>query len=306
LFQTSASGWADHVLGVAKLFEIAGPELCEDETCFSIFADMRYIIALAALTRGESTFLARPEWKTVPWERYGRVKSEEDLLSDIIVEAPGLGQLQRAEALSGDEFQGELRTFTVAFDLLSQLNDWLPLWQAKSMPMTCAAMPRGDNVDELPKPWATEYQHVSLDAANNFEVYNSFLILLVQMITAVARPGDLNTGDIGVLSNMARTAALDICRSVDYNLYYCAGKLGQLTILVPMEKAYEVLGKNSSPEGRWLERRHAQIRRMSGSWQVAQSVLREPKDSNAVPYVTANSTPVTSPQSHSSPASSSA
>jgi hypothetical protein len=304
LFHTSASGWADHVLGVAGLFETAGPEICEDETCFSIFTDMRYIIALAAFTRGEPTFLARPEWKTVPWEKYGRAKSEEDLLSDIIVEGPGLGRLQKAEALNADYQEGS-RAFTVAFDLLSRLNAWLPLWQANSAPLTCAAMPRGDNPDELPKPWATEYQHVSLDAANSFEVYNSFLILLVQIILTVARPGDLNAGDIAVLSNMSRTAALEICRSVDYNLYYCAGKLGQLTILVPMEKAYEVLGKNSSPEGRWLERRHEQIRRASGSWQVAQSVLREPKDSNAVPYVTTPSTATASPQSDSSPAGSS-
>jgi hypothetical protein len=93
---------------------------------------------------------------------------------------------------------------------------------------------------------------------------------------------------------------------VDYNLYYCAGKLGELTILVPMEKAYEVLGKNSSPEGRWLERRHTQILRRSGSWQVARSVLREPKDSNAIPYVTSPSTPVTSPETDSSPAASTA
>jgi hypothetical protein len=304
LFFTKPSGWADHVLGVAKLFEMAGPDICADDTCFSVFTDMRYIIALAAFSRGESTFLTIPEWRTIPWEKYGRPKSEEDLLADILIEMPALGCLQRAEVLKSDEELGamrdpENRSYAVALNMLTRLNDWRQIWQANSAPMTCPAMPRNEFNDELPKPWVTEYQFVSLDAANSFEVYNAMLILLVQIILAAARPGDLNAGDEGVLSNMARISALDICRSVDYNIFYCSGKLGQLTILVPMEKAYEWLGKNSSPEGRWLERRHSHLLRITGSWQVAQAALSEPKDSSEVPYVASRKSPSTSPNSNS-------
>ncbi|KAJ5543584.1 hypothetical protein N7461_009587 [Penicillium sp. DV-2018c] len=88
--RTAQSGVSAHVRGAVRLIEYRGPENHMYGVEHLLFTELRpYWVAGALVTR-QASFLAREEWKTVPWSAGTTKKDILHHLLDLATEIPGL------------------------------------------------------------------------------------------------------------------------------------------------------------------------------------------------------------------------
>ena len=92
-------GYLSHQGGLKRLIELRGPKAHNEGLAHQIYLAFRVGEILAALGKGESTFLSKPDWKAL--SRHSGFDSRFEELLDIFVEAPAI--LQAANALHGLE-----------------------------------------------------------------------------------------------------------------------------------------------------------------------------------------------------------
>ncbi|KAI9664398.1 MAG: hypothetical protein M1831_002331 [Alyxoria varia] len=78
---SSANGWLGHQGGTARLVYLRGPEKYRETMKTGILDDFRYGLMISSLMTRQRSYLADPEWKTVPWR--DTPKSFDDKLYDI-------------------------------------------------------------------------------------------------------------------------------------------------------------------------------------------------------------------------------
>ncbi|KAF2817594.1 uncharacterized protein BDZ99DRAFT_19666 [Mytilinidion resinicola] len=82
------TNWIKHVQGVGRLIELRGPQQhCSDDEHI-MFIDARLPLVIAAIGLRKATYLARPEWNTLPWER--KPKTIRDELVSIFALFPAI------------------------------------------------------------------------------------------------------------------------------------------------------------------------------------------------------------------------
>lgn len=82
-----------HHAGLARILEICGPEAFQSPALLPIFESARMtLVADSIVRRRETTFLDKPEWKTVPWARDPSAKSATNRLLDVLSAVPAIIQ----------------------------------------------------------------------------------------------------------------------------------------------------------------------------------------------------------------------
>ncbi|KAL1891944.1 hypothetical protein Sste5346_007288 [Sporothrix stenoceras] len=82
-----------HHAGLARILEICGPEAFQSPTLLPIFESARMtLVADSIVRRHETTFLDKPEWKTVPWALDPSAKSFTNRLLDVLSGVPSIIQ----------------------------------------------------------------------------------------------------------------------------------------------------------------------------------------------------------------------
>jgi hypothetical protein len=259
---TDPMGWINHAQGVALLLQMRGSKACANREFFDIFRGNRFYIILASLATSTPTFLAHEEWKERPWKLAAVGTNSGDTLLDLLVDLPDLVARQHGNT--------HVETITKeAMVILGKLEQWWNDWRSlPSSRMTEVAVK--DNSEGL-KTWETEIDCVSLYAANSYAVYNAIVILAISTAIQSAGSTDFQTGsgEASQLLIRSRSAALEICRIIDFHMTHRYGRMSELILIWPIRMAWMALGKDATPEGRWLELRNEEINHRRGYWEVA-------------------------------------
>ncbi|KAL4885730.1 hypothetical protein BJY04DRAFT_179133 [Aspergillus karnatakaensis] len=88
--RTSQASLSAHVQGAVRLIEHRGPENHMYGVEHLLYTELRPYWVSATFTRREPTFLAREEWKTIPWSAGTTTKNILHYLLDLAVEIPAL------------------------------------------------------------------------------------------------------------------------------------------------------------------------------------------------------------------------
>lgn len=273
LFLTSEYGWIKHGLGTAALLEMRGPDMSESDT-FEVFQASRFFIILASFATCQTTFLCRDEWKSQPWISRGVEKSSMDLLIDIVTDLADVRSRYHKREKHGQDASSEKEEiFEPAMSILEDLRQWRSRWQtipeAQKTEVPCED-------DNIPKSWSNRLEFSSLYAANSYCIYDAATILAIETAMLSADAKDLKPGDASVLFATAREAAIEICRSINYQLSSSIGKIGHLTVLWPLRMAFKML--KNTVDGRWLENKNREITSTGDSWSISeQSLTFQPK-----------------------------
>ncbi|KAK3044244.1 hypothetical protein LTS18_001803, partial [Coniosporium uncinatum] len=80
--------WRNHSQGVARLLELRGPDRHISGHSHQLFTDIRYGAIVGAITARKATFLAKPEWKSIPWSI--SPKTFKDRTLDVLADVAGM------------------------------------------------------------------------------------------------------------------------------------------------------------------------------------------------------------------------
>ncbi|KIW09949.1 hypothetical protein PV08_11725 [Exophiala spinifera] len=116
----NTGGWASHIEGIARLIQLRGPELHVSGLSHRLFLDFRSSCLTYSLATRRSTFLAQPDWLTVPWKVHP--KSDLDRLRDMMAQLANLiAENERLDATADEKRAGIIGR---GQELQSQLDTW--------------------------------------------------------------------------------------------------------------------------------------------------------------------------------------
>ncbi|KAL4804709.1 hypothetical protein BDV18DRAFT_161802 [Aspergillus unguis] len=105
--RTSQASLTAHVQGAVRLIEHRGPENHIYGVEHLLFTELRPYWVASALTQRKPSFLAREEWKTIPWSEGTTPKNILHYLLDLAVEIPTL-------LFQHDELQADMESNTLS------------------------------------------------------------------------------------------------------------------------------------------------------------------------------------------------
>ncbi|EPE05554.1 c6 zinc finger domain containing protein [Ophiostoma piceae UAMH 11346] len=105
-----------HHTGLARILEVCGPEYFQSPDILPVFESVRMTLVADAVIRRQPTFLAQPQWKTLPWAGScsSSAKSATSRLLDIMAVIPSIIQSvwgimsDRVQWLAGGGHEGYL------------------------------------------------------------------------------------------------------------------------------------------------------------------------------------------------------
>jgi hypothetical protein len=170
------SGWAGHLTGALALMEAQGPKMFRTGGFHVAFCKLREMAILLALSRGERTFLARPEWITGPW--VGREKRWRNLLYDVGVKVTGVyATFQEGMIHPPDLLEDCIR-------LQEELHTWRSRWIEIDSPELLNSCQTSKGSSYLPNPSlfpSNDFSYIAID-------YLAFLLLLTYMSANIHPP----------------------------------------------------------------------------------------------------------------------
>lgn len=270
LFLTESEAWIRHVLGLAALFELRGPEaFAPCGIAIQVFRNNRRAMIMAALKCNRATFLSREEWVTRPWIVSEMPKDTFELLLDIVVQLPGLN-VRSLEICEGDSRLGIHRD---ALTVLSQLFEWRKHFEASpygerttlSLPPSLeASYPRG----HLQPP----IDYLNSYAAMCDSQYQGAIVFVARIALATVPP-DMNNAS--GLSFAIEHAALETCRSLSYFIVSPYSQKSKLDALWSLAMAWKVLAESASAVElkEWLKSQTEAFAATFGSWMVSPKEL---------------------------------
>lgn len=270
LFLTKSDGWIRHTLGLAALFEVRGPEaFIPGGTAIHVFTNHRQVMVMAALSARTTTFLARDEWKTLPWIMSQTVKDSFEFLLDIIVHIPDLN-VRLLAGPSGDE---RASVHEEALSVLSELKEWRKLWDCS---------PDGEELELILDPiygaaypfkrLGTPIDYPSKYAATCDTLYQGAEIFAGNIALATCPVGMQGAVELVV---EIENAAIQICRSLPYFMTSTYSQRSKLDALWSIHLAWKVLGEHASPSilKDWLRSQTYECATAFGSWMITPSEL---------------------------------
>lgn len=126
-------GWIQHAGGVGSLIERLGPAAFQEYPAHGVFLLARPLVLYRASVLREATFMATNEWLTIPWMHHPESKTEEQVLMDYCLHAPGLmGWRRDLDILmdGGHDVRAQRETFQEEIIRLGKkVIDWRMQWE---------------------------------------------------------------------------------------------------------------------------------------------------------------------------------
>lgn len=268
---SSDSGWINHALGLAELMHQLGPDVFIKGDAHAVFEANRFNTILACLATSKSTFLAEPQWKTIPWSNAPEAKDQVQCFLDLMAELPGL-------KVNIDRNMDLVRDYQKASWILSELRAWRELWDASHQSPVIDKTTMW-NQESMPSTLRPCLRYSSILDANAVCNCDAAIILTVEMMTtAMTSSTSLNNTDVRLEVDAAHAlslqAAIEICQSVDFQLRGQYSMIGQFMSLYPLRMAWKAFSGSATPEGAWVGRKIAGFAQSKHHWQVASQVLK--------------------------------
>lgn len=263
LMLSSHDGWIRHALGVGKIIEMRGPHSFCDPFSLQLFETNRFIICLACLASGSSTFLSKGAWKRIPWQVNPSAKDSMQSLLDLFADLTTLNSRVSREG------PGTARRHEVQLNI-DRLLQWRAEWDAQYCDRVFE-MPNDDKNDRdiIPAVFVSSNTYI----ANCVLIYNATVILAVNVIWPRTED-DGNFEKEEQHKQLAYTAAMEICKTVEYYMRQAGGQMTmQFILLYPLRMAWTAFHRESHPQQRWVERVLRDMILTEDSWSVASQVL---------------------------------
>ncbi|KAI1628235.1 hypothetical protein EDD37DRAFT_299988 [Exophiala viscosa] len=271
LVLSSPTGWITHTLGLGAVMEMRGPYAFKDNLLHSVFETTRFLIILASLAVSKTTFLAREEWKTIPWS--GDIaKNPGQALMDVIAVLPTI-----KEQLQTCPDSPELPA--AVLDILTRLISWRKEWDLLPESQTVSISP-SDAGDRGQDMFGSDLHYTSILAASYTCLYDAALIQAAEALFSIPLSdtptplSDMSEADFAHIRTLSREAAVEICRSIQYQLSSATPMMGQFMVLYPLRMAWKALGGSLTKEGKWLEDMLAKFGDTKQSWEVARLTIK--------------------------------
>jgi hypothetical protein len=222
LVSNDENGWVRHARGLERRFEMRGPEAMASLPCLMILEKTRPSLIFAGLVLHKPTTMSKVEWKRDPWcmhlERVDSLK----LLFDILADCPLLFVLrdklssypdEETRMSAVQELFGELHRVIASLDSWGERFASDPSHAPDEIPASRTAPTIQDECGTLRPAWSTVFRYQSLYHANAMTTYNATIILALRFSDTIS------VGSRSLFEHQKRvlTAALSICRSVDYH-----------------------------------------------------------------------------------------
>ncbi|KAJ5234791.1 uncharacterized protein N7469_003959 [Penicillium citrinum] len=269
--RTTQRGVPAHVRGAVRLIEHRGPENHMYGVEHLLFTELRPYWIGGALAARQPSFLAREEWKTIPWSAGTTTKDILHHLLDLAVEIPGL-------LAQSDSFQEEQRTshmgaqeiavkqaslWNGVTDLTARFEQWYQEWALNypdGVPEEVEQTPEQDFPifkQRNPRTGATftptKLSYPNLLLAQTMAVYYAFRLILSSIDT---RPEDR------VTPLQQYGFGCGICRTLEWYILTAPGNMIN-RLAFPTRVAWEAFPDNG-PERQFMievlqlvERRHS-------------------------------------------------
>jgi hypothetical protein len=248
-----------------------------------VFERCRTSMIFAAIVLRETTIVASPEWKSMPWAQHPDRVNSLKLLTDIVADCPELfvarDQIMRAQKSQGNWDMQLQSLLAKAQEVYGSLRQWKYLWETRDHRAYEEVLPPSTTpvISDVPGnptlAWTSVLQFDSLYHANLLTLYHATLILILRF-TASIRAALGVVGEVSPHEQAIRSAVLFICRSVDFHLNQTWTELGAFNLLFPVRMAYEAVGRGQGAVGEWLEKVLEDISAgRRGLWKSAKAVL---------------------------------
>ncbi|KAK9464598.1 hypothetical protein V1512DRAFT_212867 [Lipomyces arxii] len=140
---TSINSWKQLSHGAAKMFEARGPYAFRSGPSAELFHSVRMLLATFALTSTQSTFLARPEWISVPFEDLPEKPMHQRLIDILLLISKYKVVVTRLLSNADCEFDA-LRIYSDLTDVIFQLESWFAIFEQHALNTTSKTV--SDNV----------------------------------------------------------------------------------------------------------------------------------------------------------------
>jgi hypothetical protein len=279
----SQDGWVGHSVGLERLMELRGPESFSKPPELRILESARPSIIFASLTVRKRTIFARHDWKHIPWSTYPALKSGEQVLVDILADAPDFF----VDKFNVDEITDLTMKHAAYKDLahrvgssLVQLEQWEKVWNLPSHFESTppATAPLINNLDGTSQPiWSSVFQFESLGAVHIFAQFNATFLLFARLHRDLwLASGEPFTDQMQIEQRM-HSAGIAICRCIDYYTESMRQGAGSLYSLFPIRMAYEAVGSSNPVIGDWIRNiLHHIASGSTGRWSMAKYLLNVP------------------------------
>lgn len=238
-----------------------------------ILESSRVMIAVEAIIKKKRTFLAKGDWKRIPWSSGNCPKSLFNHIQDILCDIPGL--LEAAELVNEgpNEFENVKEYATLCKttrDTIDRACSWRVVWE-QSNPRACyevsaSGLHSDGNGEENSNPFATVLYFSNLGLANEIALFGTVLLLLgrlgsrlfqqdFSLVVYAQIPSQLQLTNPLVLPGhnlREKDIADEICRCVNYHLLATQDYANSLFILFPLEVARKVYDPNGR-EAKWIQ-----------------------------------------------------
>lgn len=227
------SDWLSHAQGAARLIELRGPELHKTRQAHHSFLACRIPTVYAAIVQRQATYLAKEQWRTVPWESQHRAYF--DRLIDIATELPGLLEaIDMFKRGSPNTPQG-----LAIIGKLARLQKSLDTWK-RYLKKEGAAQ----NVKHLPGrhesyPFETELWYDNHVFANANSLYHTYSLVVAEAAEDLLGDLEIRKNCCGLVDGVfdSRNHATCIAQMIPYCLQPDMGALGACIITFPTKQA---------------------------------------------------------------------
>lgn len=277
LCRESKSGYTVHVAGVLRLFEYRGPELHRTGLSHYFFADARLYCTWCAIRKRQPTFLARKEWKTIPWTLGTTSKDMMQYLFDEMLEIPTM-LWYRDQYKATDEKSTKIHLYETACKTAAEVKASLQRWKSTWLDpvvwrrpheknltkidpnLPVFRYPNPENPDELLEPPDMVYPNGALLAA--VMNYHAALLIVNDTIRELEGRGE---------DPASVESAHEICRSMNYFLVHLpASMLGRVAQACVV--AYE-LYPEAGIEREYMAKAYDAL--VGGTWRKFEDFLKE-------------------------------
>ena len=285
LMGTNMRSFVAHVLGLEALLKMLGPEnVSKSRPALELLESSRPVICSACTLTLKETVLAAPEWKTVPWSKNLKPKSDLQLLYDVMVDLPGLtvhvhdpvSPGFRPRAIPGQDLDVlYMRTCRIISDYDAWRVGWDQRHSNHMLEFTPLWTPHGWFGSNADLPWKKVWHFSAIAVAQAYIVYQAGIILATRLAYNLEHSGLLKMGHPTTdREPEMQHAAIEICRSVEWLLADERRGAGGLYLLMPSRCAWKTL-PICSPEQEWMLAATRQIGKGTrGGWSMAAPMSR--------------------------------
>lgn len=250
--------------------------------CLEVLDRARPSLIFAAIVLHKPTIMSENKWKHIPWSVHPEHIDSLKLLFDIVADYPQLFIL-RDELLSvADEDTRTAGTRILSLqchEVITKLENWGETFASDPFhtpyeTLACQPTPLiEDEYGALHPAWSTTFRYRSLYHANAIAIYNAAIIMALRFADSIDAEL-MSSSDWHIRQEQISTAALTICRSVEYHQLEDWGEQGCFALLFPLRMAYDGISEKEPTVASWIKSVMQDISAgRRGLWRSAKSIL---------------------------------